>query len=83
MTDEYYTAVTHFNHSWDEIVQLGHNSLKYSFVESEVKTKLMAEYQADIAKFEQKYLAEDWLEKLEDVTPVSSGYSEKNFGINV
>ncbi len=82
MTDEYYTAVTHFNLSWDEIVQLGHNSLEYSFVESDVKAKLLADYQADISNFEQKYLAEDGLEKLEDVKPVSSGYSEKNFGIN-
>ena len=83
MTDEYYTAVTHFNLSWDEIIQLGHNSLKYSFVEPNVKAKLLAEYQADIANFEPKYLAEDGLEKLEDVKPVSSGYAEKNFGINV
>ena len=82
MTDEYYTAVTLFNLSWNEIVQLGHNSLKYSFVELDVKAKLLAEYQADISNFEQKYLAEDGLEKLEDVKPVSSGYSEKNFGIN-
>lgn len=82
MTDEYYTAVRLFNLSWNEIVQLGHNSLEYSFVESEVKAKLLADYQVDIAKFEQKYLAEDWVEKLEDVKPVSSGYAEKNFGIN-
>jgi len=32
MTDEYYTAVTTFHLSWDEIVQLGRNSLVFSFV---------------------------------------------------
>jgi adenosine deaminase CECR1 len=83
MTDEYYTAVTQFNLSWEEIVQLGKNSLEYSFVEPEMKAKLLAEYEADIAKFEQKYSTEDWLKTLAEMKPVSSGYSEENFGISV
>ena len=83
MTDEYYTAVTQFNLSWEEIIQIGKNSLEYSFVEPEMKAKLLAEYEADIAKFEQKYSTEDWLKTLAEMKPVSSGYSEENFGISV
>jgi adenosine deaminase CECR1 len=81
MTDEYYTAVTLFNLSWNEIVQMGKNSLEYSFAEPEMKAKLLTGYESNIAKFAQKYLTENWQEKLCEVQPISSGYSEKNFGI--
>lgn len=81
MTDEYYTAVTLFNLSWDELVQLGENSLEYSFVQPEIKIQLLAEYRADITKFEQQYSTDNWQESLAKVKPISSGYSERNFGI--
>ncbi len=81
MTDEYYTAVTQFNLSWNEIIQLGENSLRYSFIQPKDKAKLLAAYEADVARFEQHYLTEDWLENLDKVQPISSGYSEKTFGI--
>src|SRR5258708_360008 len=44
MTDEYFTAVTNFNLTWQELVELGRNSLQYSFVQEPVKAKLLAEY---------------------------------------
>ena len=82
MTDEYYTAVTLFNLSWDEIVQLGKNSLRYSFVEPEVKAQLLTDYKADIAKFEHRYSTENWCKALDEVQPISSGYAKKNFDIS-
>jgi adenosine deaminase CECR1 len=81
MTDEYYTAVTHFNLSWDEIVELGRNSLTYSFAEPAVKRRLLEEYQAAVYAFEKKYGHEKWLETLKKVKPVSTGYSARTFGI--
>lgn len=81
MTDEYYTAVTLFNLSWDELVQLGKNSLDYAFCQPEIKAKLLADYQVNIIKFEQHYSGNHWQKALEQVKPSSSGYAEKNFGI--
>lgn len=81
MTDEYYTAVTLFNLTWDEIVQMGRNSLTFSFAEPPVKERLLREYEAAIAAFEKKYGAGDWVQKLAAVRPRSSGYAARTFGI--
>ena len=55
LTDEYYTAVTTFNLSWDELVQLGRNSLAFSFAQPDVKAKLLADYEKAVAAFETKF----------------------------
>jgi len=81
MTDEYYTAVTEFNLSLEEIIRLGINSLEHAFVQPEIKAKLLAEYQADIERFEQQYSTDNWQERLNKVQPISSGYSLQKFGI--
>ena len=81
MTDEYYTAVTHFNLTWDEIVELGRNSLTYSFAEPAAKRRLLEEYQAAVSEFEKKYGHKSWAETLKKVKPVSSGYAARTFGI--
>ena len=44
MTDEYYTAVTNFNLSWKEIVQLGRNSLTYAFADQSLKDNMLRAY---------------------------------------
>ena len=44
MTDEYFTAVTNFNLTWEEIVQMGRNSLTFSFAEPALKERLLQEY---------------------------------------
>jgi adenosine deaminase CECR1 len=80
MTDEYYTAVIHYNLSWDEIVHLGRNSLSYSFAQPEVKAKLLADYARAVAAFEAKYLPADSLKQLGDVKPVTYGYGQRNWG---
>ncbi len=82
LTDEYYTAVTTFNLSWDEIVQLGRNSLSYSFAQPEVKAKLLADYDRAVAAFEAKFAAADSLKLLADVKPVTYGYGKRNWGFS-
>lgn len=80
LTDEYYTAVTTFNLSWEEIVELGRNSLKFSFAEPALKAKLLADYDAAVRAFEQKYAA-DSLAVLKDVQPVTYGYAKRTWGL--
>jgi adenosine deaminase CECR1 len=80
LTDEYYTAVTTYNLSWDEIVQLGRNSLTYSFVQPEVKAKLLADYERDVAAFVAKYEPANSLAQLAAVKPVTYGYGKRNWG---
>jgi len=79
LTDEYYTAVTNFNLSWDELVQLGRNSLTHSFAQPEVKAKLLAGYERDVAAFAAKYLPGDSLTQLATVKPVTYGYGKRNW----
>lgn len=86
MTDEYYTAVTQFNLSWDEIVQLGRNSLAYAFVQPDEKQKLLARYEANLAAFEKKYgtdaaTTHAALAQLVAVKPVTYGYAQRTWGL--
>ncbi len=84
LTDEYFTAVKTFNLSWAEVVELGRNSLAFSFVQLDVKTKLLADYEARVAAFEKKYGGEnahDALAQLNAVQPVSYGYGQRAFGL--
>ncbi len=80
LTDEYYTAVTAFNLSWNEMVQLGRNSLVFSFAQPEVKTKLLADYERAVAAFEQKFATGDLADALADVKPVTYGYAKRTWG---
>ena len=84
MTDEYFTAVRHFHLSWAEIVQLGRNSLTYSFAQPEVKAGLLAEYDQRVAQFEKRYSAgsvDEALSLLKTVHPVTYGYGKRVFGL--
>ncbi len=82
LTDEYYTAVTQYRLSWDEIVQLGRNSLAFSFAQPEVKAKLLADYDRAVAAFEAKFAPADSLKLLADVKPVTYGYGKRNWGFS-
>ena len=84
LTDEYYTAVTLYHLSWEEIVQLGRNSLVFSFAQPEVKAKLLADYEARVAAFVAKYGAgstTDALDRLRTVKPVTYGYAKRNWSL--
>jgi adenosine deaminase CECR1 len=81
MTDEYYTAVTNFNLTWKEIVELGRNSLTYSFAEAPLREKMLRDYESAVARFENRYDAVSWQVAMEQVKPLVSGYGPENVGI--
>jgi adenosine deaminase CECR1 len=70
LTDEYYVAVHEFNLSWEEMVQLGRNSLKYSFVDEPTKQRLLAEYEKRVQAFAERFRKGGWA-SLRDVKPVT------------
>lgn len=83
MTDEYYTAVTTFHLSWDELVQLGRSSLAFSFAQPDVKAKLLSAYDARVAKFAEKYgggTVDDALGALAAIKPATYGYAKRTWG---
>ena len=80
ITDEYFTAVTRFKLTWGEVVEIGRNSLEYSFAQPEVKARLLAAYDAAVKQFEQKYASGDWRETLARVRPSPSGYARAAAG---
>ena len=82
IVDEYYTAVKTFHLTWPEVVQMGRDSLVYSFVQPDVKKRLLGSYDEAIRKFEQKYGGADWSKALGGVRPVSSGYAARNFHLS-
>jgi len=55
MTDEFYVAVKEFNLSWDEILLLGRNSLRYSFVDPATKARLLADYDRRMTEFAARF----------------------------
>jgi adenosine deaminase CECR1 len=82
MSDEYYIAVTEFNLSWEELVQVGRNSLVHAFLEEPVKARLLADYDAAILAFERRFLTDGWRSGLSGVDAESYGYARRHFGIS-
>jgi len=74
MTDEFFVAVREFNLSWEEIVQLGRNSLQYAFVEEPVKQQLLADYDKRVERFKADFAKKGW-DALSAVKPVSYGFT--------
>ncbi|MFN0068497.1 MAG: adenosine deaminase [Limisphaerales bacterium] len=81
MTDEFMTAVTEFNLTWQEITQLSRDSLKWSFADPALKSRMMAEFEGDLAAFERRFAGEDWSEALGAVRPVAYGFARRRWGI--
>ncbi len=79
MTDEYYTAVREFGLTWAETVQLGRTSLEFAFVPADVKARLLAEYERDVAAFAVRFGGADWREALKAVKPVTYGYAARKW----
>jgi adenosine deaminase CECR1 len=73
LTDEYFVAVKEFNLSWEEMVQLGRNSLRYSFLDEPTKQKLLAAYEKRVQTFAQQFQSKGWA-ALEQVQPVSYSF---------
>jgi adenosine deaminase CECR1 len=70
LTDEYFVAVREFNLSWEEMVQLGRNSLKYSFLDEPTRLRLLADYDRRVQSFAQQFQSKGW-SALKDAKPVS------------
>ena len=81
ITDEYFTAVTNFHLTWSEIVQIGRDSLAYSFAPPAVKERMLKEYAEAVSKFERKYGDSGWVRQLATVKPVHSGYAGRNLAL--
>lgn len=82
MTDEYYTAVMNFHLTWTEVVELGRNSLTYSFAEAPLKERMIREYDAALAGFERRYSAPEWKTAIQHIQPLVSGYAERTWGFH-
>ena len=51
LTDEYYLAVTHFNLSWDELVELNTNAITHSFMSAEDRETLLLRLKKETQRF--------------------------------
>ena len=80
MSDEYYVAVKEFNLSWEEIVQMGRNSLQFAFVEEPVKQKLLKDYDKRVESFAAAFKRGGW-NSLNDVEPVSYSFLCKHYSV--
>jgi adenosine deaminase CECR1 len=80
MTDEYFVAVKEFNLSWEETVQLGRNSLKYSFLEAPAKQRLLADYEKRVQAFAEQFQRKGW-PALSGVKPVSYSFTCKRYRV--
>jgi adenosine deaminase CECR1 len=70
LTDEYFVAVREFNLSWEELVQLGRNSLKFSFLDEPTRQRLLAAYEKRVQSFAEQFQQRRW-SSLHEVKPVS------------
>lgn len=55
LTDEFFIAVKTFNLSWQEVLTLSNNSLKYSFLDPQTKQAMLDKYQQNMKTFEQNF----------------------------
>ncbi len=83
MTDEYYTAVTNFNLAWKELVELGHNSLRFSFAQPHVVADLIEQYRENIANFERRLAVDNWRSALVKIKPAGTGYGRRHLGLKL
>jgi adenosine deaminase CECR1 len=80
MTDEYFVAVREFNLSWEEMVQLGRNSLVHSFLDEPTKQRLLADYEKRVAQFASQFQRKGWA-ALQSAQPVSYSFLCKHYQI--
>ncbi len=74
LTDEYFVAVKEFNLSWQELITLGSNSLRFSFLDDTSKKRLLNEYDQRVTAFSQAFQRKG-LKSLQGVSPVSYSFT--------
>jgi adenosine deaminase CECR1 len=82
MTDEYFTAVKHFNLTWDEIVELGRNSITHSFAQPAEKGRMLRSYDAAVGRFVNDWDVSQWKTALDRETPVITPYAKREFHLD-
>jgi len=78
LTDEYFVAVREFNLSWEELTQLGHNSLQYSFLDEPTKQRLLADYERRVGAFVERFRSQG-AAALREVKPVSYQFTCRHY----
>jgi adenosine deaminase CECR1 len=84
LTDEYYTAVTLYHLSWDEIVAMGRDSLIHSFAAAADRERLLADFDRRIRAFEARFGGPPLGEAvagLSAVRPVTYSYARRTWGL--
>jgi adenosine deaminase CECR1 len=80
LSDEFFVATREFNLSWEEIVSLGRNSLRYSFLDEASKQRLLAGYDRRVARFAARFQKSGW-RSLDGVEPVSYGFLCRHYQV--
>jgi adenosine deaminase CECR1 len=83
MTDEYFVAVSRFNLTWKEMITLGENSLKHSFLDDQTKDRLLSEYYADVMAFQNKLENDGWKSVARSSQAVTYDYGKTYLNLNL
>ncbi|MGC4054951.1 MAG: hypothetical protein QM757_39420 [Paludibaculum sp.] len=81
LTDEYFAAVSLFDLTWADVVQLGRWSLEFSFAEPALKKELLTSYARNVAAFEKAFSAADWRQSLARIHARPSGTTVRLFNL--
>jgi adenosine deaminase CECR1 len=73
LTDEYFAAVSLFDLTWAEVVQIGRWSLEFSFAEDSLKKEILVRYARNVAAFERTFSSEAWRQSLARIQAQPSG----------
>lgn len=76
LTDEYFTAIRHFDLTWPEIRRMGRDSLQYSFAPEEVKRLMVSNFEIALRNFETRFSG-NWADALVKVQIEPSGYARR------
>ena len=80
LTDEFFVAVTEFDLAWEEIRQLGRNSLRHGFLPPGEKAALLEDYAARLARFAATFQAQG-LAAFADRSPPRRGFICRRYGL--
>lgn len=81
MTDEYFLAVSQFNLSWTELVQLARNSIEHAFISQSERATISRSYESALETFANSYTRFDPPSLLESTPAETYGYGRKHLGL--
>lgn len=80
LSDEYFVAVKEFNVSWEELTQLGRNSLKHSFLDEATKQRLLTAYDQRVQRFAEQFQRKG-MAALSGAKPVSYSFLCRHYRV--